>query len=211
MSETPEHDGKLRRVYALDGPVEVRDYYDEWASSYDSELEANGYRTPQRVAQALAELIDDSATPVLDYGCGTGLSGVALAAAGFTTIDGADPSTGMIALARDKGVYRHLTLLDLEAPDPPFEAGSYPVVTAVGVIGPGAAPRELFDQLLDVVAPGGLFAVTFNDYALEDPAYPAMIDAAVHDGTVSIEVAERGRHLPGVDVQSTVYVFRRSA
>ncbi len=209
MSDVPEPPGRLRRVYGVAEPDEVRDYYDEWASTYDSELEANGYRTPQRVAEALAELVADRAAPVLDYGCGTGLSGVALNAAGFATIDGADPSTGMIALAGDKGVYRSLTLLDLDAPAPPFGAGSYAVVAAVGVIGPGAAPRVLFEQLLDVVAPGGAFAVTFNDYALEDPTYPAMIDAAVADGRATIELAERGRHLPGVEVQSTVYVFRR--
>lgn len=208
MSETPEPSGRLRRVYGVAEPDEVREYYDEWAATYDTELEANGYRTPQRVAEAVAELADDRDAPVLDYGCGTGLSGVALAAAGFTTIDGADPSTGMIGLAGEKGVYRTLTLLDLDAPAPPFATASYAIVTAVGVIGPGAAPRHLFEQLLEIVAPGGLFAVTFNDYALENPDYQAMIEAAVADGRAAIELAQRGRHLPGVDVQSTVYVFR---
>lgn len=206
----PADQGYLRRVYGIDDPLEIRDYYDTWAASYDAELIANGYASPGRVATALADHAADLDVPVLDYGCGTGLSGEALVAAGFSTLDGADPSPEMLRVADAKNIYRSLTLLDIDAPRPPFDDASYAVVTAIGLIGPGAAPLALFDQLLGLVAPGGLFGLTLNDHALSDPAYPAKVRSHVDGGAVDVVFEERGLHLPGIGVHSTVFVLRRS-
>ena len=204
-------EGLLRRVYEIDDPLEVRDYYDCWAISYDAELTENGYAAPTRVAGALAGLSTDLRAPVLDYGCGTGLSGEALLAAGFSVLDGADPSGEMLRAAEAKDIYRSLVHLDLDATGPPFSSGRYAVVTAIGLIGPGAAPVELFDQLLDLVTPGGLFGVSFNDHALTDPAYPAKVSQHSATRTATVVFEEHGPHLPGLGVESTVYVLRRSA
>lgn len=200
----------LRKVYDVENPHEVRDYYDQWAGSYDAELTQNGYASPRRVAQALAELAPDLNAPLLDYGCGTGMSGEELRAAGFTIIDGADPSAEMLRQARPKQIYRSLVQLDLDQPAGPFVPASYPVAAAVGVIGPGAAPLSTLRVILDLLAPAGLLGVSFNDRALEDPAYPAALRQCHADGTAETVFAERGPHLPGLDVQSTVYVLRRS-
>lgn len=204
-------EGYLRRVYEIDEPAEVRDYYDAWAKSYDAELIANGYASPARVAAALATRAADLAAPVLDYGCGTGMSGEALIAAGFSVLDGADPSAEMLRVADAKGVYRSLVQLDLDldAEGPPFASGSYAVVAAIGLIGPGAAPLELFDQLLDLVGDGGLFGVSFNEHALSDPAYAAKLDQQRIDGMAEVVFEELGPHLPGLGIRSTVYVLRR--
>lgn len=203
-------EGRLRRVYGFVEPGEVRDYYDSWATSYDAELIANGYASPARVAAALAALASDLEAPVLDYGCGTGLSGEALVAEGFSVVDGADPSTEMLAVAEAKSIYRRLVQLDLDSARPPFESGRYAAVAAVGLIGPGAAPLALFGQLLDLVSPDGLFGASFNDVALADPAYPAKIHECVSDGTATVVFEEHGPHLPGLGVESTVFVLRRS-
>ncbi len=202
--------GQLRRVYEIDDPAEIRDYYDDWAASYDAELRVNGYASPARVAEALAASAADLDAPVLDYGCGTGMSGEALKAAGFTVVDGADPAQQMLAVAKGKGVYRSLIHLDLEAAAPPFDTGSYAAVTAVGLIGPGAAPLALFDQLAQLVAADGLFGFSFNDHAMDDPAYPAKINEHVGTGNWNVVVEERGPHLPGLNVCSTVFVLRRN-
>ena len=202
-------DGYLRQVYEIDEPAEVRDYYDAWANSYDAELIANGYASPARVAAALATSATDLAAPVLDYGCGTGMSGEALIAAGFSVLDGADPSAEMLRVAEAKGVYRSLVQLDLDADGPPFESGTYAVVAAIGLIGPGAAPLELFDQLLDLVGDGGLFGVSFNEHALNDPAYAAKLEQQRADGMAEVVFEELGPHLPGLGIRSTVYVLRR--
>lgn len=202
--------GQLRRVYEIDDPSEIRDYYDDWAASYDAELKVNGYASPARVADALAASAADLGAPVLDYGCGTGMSGAALLAAGFTVVDGADPAQQMLAVAAAKGIYRSLVHLDLEAAAPPFAAGSYAAVTAIGLIGPGAAPLALFDQLVQLVAPGGLFGFSFNDHAMDDPVYSAKVNEHVVTTWWSAVFEERGPHLPGLDVCSTVFVLRRN-
>jgi len=54
---------------------ETLDVYADWAESYDADVTERGYVTPARIAEALMPLLADDDRPVLDYGCGTGLSG----------------------------------------------------------------------------------------------------------------------------------------
>ena len=87
---------------------ETREIYANWAGTYDKDVADWGYATPKRIALALRLSGANPAKPVLDFGCGTGLSGVALKAAGFSQIDGTDISPEMLALARERGIYDHL-------------------------------------------------------------------------------------------------------
>ncbi len=194
----------LSRVYDLKGDG-MRDYYDQWADTYEAEVQANAYATPARCAAALAAtgLAQDAA--VLDFACGTGLSGAALAEAGFTVIDGMDISDGMLAKARARGLHRTLTLVPADAP-PPVPHGAYAAIAAIGAIGPGAAPASVIAPLVDALAPGGYLVLSLNDVALADAAFPdALAAEALRTETV---FCDRGPHLPGIDVQSTVYVLR---
>ena len=74
----------LKRAYGLETSDEARALYRDWASTYDAHLE-NGllYRAPQRIAETLAEVVEDSAALILDVGCGTGLVGDYLDHLGF--------------------------------------------------------------------------------------------------------------------------------
>lgn len=74
-------------------PRDVTAYYDAWAKDYDADLDAWAYEAPVRVAEQLRALVPGAAV-VLDAGCGTGLAGRALAAAGFSTIDGVIAAAG---------------------------------------------------------------------------------------------------------------------
>jgi len=98
----------LDNVYKTERGESMRRYYDDWAESYDTDLRENDYRTPARCAEALARVLVDRDAPILDFACGTGISGAALKEAGFTTIDGTDISDGMLEKAREKGAYRDL-------------------------------------------------------------------------------------------------------
>ena len=66
--------------------------------------------------EALARANPGLESPVVDLGCGTGLSGEALRAAGFADVDGYDFSEGMLALARKKNCYREIINTDLSQP-----------------------------------------------------------------------------------------------
>jgi len=198
----------LDKVYGLDTPEETRSFYNDWSGSYDAEVMENGYATPMRVARALAAQTSQLEAPVLDYGCGTGLSGAALIQAGFTTVDGADLSPDMLAGARDKGVYRETWLIKLDA-DLPFAPGDYSAITAIGVIGAGAAPPETLDLLIDSLAPGGLLGFSFNDHTLQDPPYPAQLASVLQASKAKVLFEEHGPHLPKIGLDSTVYVLER--
>ena len=79
--------------------------YADWADNYDADVAARGYRTPDRLAVALAAHAPMDAT-VLDFGCGTGIGGAALRRVGFDVIDGTDVTAEMLKKAATRGIYR---------------------------------------------------------------------------------------------------------
>lgn len=202
-------DKYLDKAYNLDSERQTRALYDDWSASYDDEISRNGYATPARVAAALAAVIDDLTAPALDFGCGTGLSGAALAHAGFTTIDGIDLSQDMLTQARDKGCYRSLLLIEPDAPLE-VEARRYASVVACGAIGTGAAPLSVFDALMEGLPRGGHFAFSFNDHTLEDPAYETKLNSYLRVKTAKLLHREHGAHLPGINLGSVVYVVTKT-
>lgn len=198
----------LDNIYSVDGGAKMRRYYDDWAASYDADLADNDYRTPGRCAAALAAHLDDRSAPLLDFACGTGLSGVALRDAGFTCIDGTDVSPGMLEKARAKGVYRELLEADPER-TLDVRGRGYSAIIAVGAIGAGAAPAENIDGAIESLEPGGLFVVSLNDHTLEDPDFEARLTRAATDGRVEILQAEDGEHLPSLGLRARVYAVRK--
>ena len=200
----------LEEAYALDGVEGAKALYEGWAASYDAEIQENGYVTPRRCAEALAGLTDDLSAPVLDLGCGTGLSGLALRAAGFTTVDGLDISPAMLALSRARdGVYRSLGQVN---PDQaiPAQGGDYAHVVAAGVISPDHAPAGTINEILDLLPSGGCLVFSLNDHALEDPSFPAKLAEVVEQGRASLEFKEYGDHLPGIGLSAWVYGLRKT-
>lgn len=196
----------LSRVYREQTPEQVRSLYDDWAASYESEISENGYATPGRCAQALLEAGADTGAPVLDFGCGTGLSGLALKLAGFAVIDGLDLSEGMLAKARTKSVYRTLAAI---GPEDPIPAG-YAAIAAVGVVSPGAAPLPVLDRLIAALDRGGRIVFSFNDHALEHEGFRTKVDDLLAEGHVRELIRDHGPHLPGIDLKSTVYVLEKT-
>ena len=198
----------LDKVYGARDAGETRDLYDAWAASYDDEVTEHGYITPIRCAAALAGHLAEHKAPILDFGCGTGLSGAALAAVGFHVIDGVDISEGMLASARERGIYRRLWRAE---PGAPLEVtpGEYAGISAMGVISTGAAPAETLDVLMDLLVPGGLIVFSFNDHALEDPSFEARVKAHLDGRTARQKHRDYGEHLPGLGMKSVVYVLEK--
>ncbi len=202
-------DGFLTRAYGARDADGTRKLYDDWSTSYEAELNENGYATPGRCAAALAAVSDDLTAPILDFGCGTGLSGLALHSAGFTVIDGVDLSADMLALAREKSLYRHLGQIEPGAALS-HTPGDYAAIAAIGVIGAGAAPLSVFDTIMDGLAKGGRFVLSFNDHALADPVYEDTINAWTDSGRARILSNEYGAHIPGIGLKSRVYVLEKT-
>ncbi len=202
------HKKFLDEVYAADRPRSVVDLYDAWADTYESELAEASYATPARIAAALAGTDTSLDTRVLDIGCGTGLSGQALVAHGFTLVDGTDVSAAMLAEAEAKQIYGRLWQTDPAAPLP-VSSGEYGAVVAAGVVSPGAAPASLLGDMAGLLDTGGRLAFSFNDHALADDDYLAALRALADSGLRPI-FEEYGDHLPARRLNATVYVFEQA-
>ncbi|PID97068.1 MAG: methyltransferase type 12 [Actinomycetales bacterium] len=198
-------DRHLDDVYDVRGAPAMRELYDSWADGYDMELRAVGYVTPARIAEMLARFCPDRGARILDFACGTGLSGVALADLGFTNVDGCDLSAGMLEHAARTGVYQQLWESS-EHPEIPH--GRYAAITACGAVSRGAAEAAVLDTLTAALAPGALLVFSYNDHTLADPEYQAALDRQITDGC-SVLAREDGEHLPAIGLRSTVFVLRR--
>jgi predicted TPR repeat methyltransferase len=195
------------RAYNLKSQGEVDQLYDAWATSYDDEVISEGYQTPARLVAALAKFAPKSAK-ILDIGCGTGFSGLHLHDAGFTDISGSDPNKNMLKHARSRGIYQHLIETDLSDPYP-FPIGTYDAITAIGVIGSGAAPATLLEPTVRTLTPNGLLAFSYNDAALALPEFTNALENIINDKLVELIFKEYGPHFSKKDVRSNVYVLRR--
>ncbi len=197
----------LKDVYD-GGTNDSRELYASWAATYDKEVQKNGYVTPERVANALRDVVTDQSDFILDYGCGTGLSGSALQAVGFENIDGLDVSQEMVNLAEKKSIYKNLRVFDPSSKIP-VHPDQYKIITAIGVIGAGAAPLQIFDSLFALLPPNGLFAFSFNDHTLSDPNYEKKVKQCLNSGNASILHKSYGNHLPKANLKSNIYILKK--
>lgn len=189
--------------------ADTQTLYADWAADYDADMGATGYATPVRLALALRQAGANVAKPVLDYGCGTGLCGLALKSVGFDVVDGTDISPQMLAQAEAKGAYRQVWLSQVGSMGH-IHAGDYPILTACGVVSLGAAPAEVLDMLVGALGPAGLLAFSYNDATLQDASYMDTLNRILTSGQVEKVFEDYGPHLPAKNMQSMVYVLQKT-
>jgi predicted TPR repeat methyltransferase len=97
-------------------PAYIRTLFDQYADRFDRELlHVLKYRAPALVASALERQgVAAQSADILDLGCGTGLSGLALKPFA-RRLDGVDLSPGMIAKARARAIYDSLAVAEAGA------------------------------------------------------------------------------------------------
>jgi len=95
----------------------VRHLFDQFSATYDHAMVHDlGYRAPQ-ILRSFAEMLMigvDGPVDILDLGCGTGLAGEAFKSLA-RCLDGVDLSPLMIERAKGRGIYRELTVADIES------------------------------------------------------------------------------------------------
>jgi len=137
--------------------------YDNWAPTYDQVLTSWRYEAPDQTAALLTRLLSSPLDAhILDAGCGTGLSGEALCAAGVSKVTGTDVSPASIDLLASvkPGVYSELIVADLDGEPLPFATDSFDGVTCVGVLSYITHFDHLFAEWIRVTRPNGYVVFT---------------------------------------------------
>jgi predicted TPR repeat methyltransferase len=156
----------LDAVYAAASPEELADAYAGWSASYDRETLSLGYALPFVVTSWLARHVPVGTGPLLDAGCGTGLSGPFARALGYDDLEGLDFSSEMLAVAGARGSYAKLIQAELGKPLP-WPDDHFAAFFSTGVFTEGHAPASALDELARITRPGGHAILTVRDTVLE--------------------------------------------
>jgi predicted TPR repeat methyltransferase len=203
--ETPA----LQKVYAAKTQEELNDAYAAWANAYDRETAEDGYCLPFMISSWVARYVAKGEGPLLDAGCGTGLSGPYLKALGYDDLEGLDLSEKMLELAKQRGCYRALTNAAL-GEMLPWMDGHFRAAFCTGVFTAGHAPAEGLRELVRIVRQNGHLIFTVRDTILESGGFRNVFETLENDGRwTAIEQSEAFRAFavgePDVLVKAFVY------
>ena len=143
--------------------------YDKWAETYDDYVGNLNYQGPNNLVNELFDFLDGTKhknLKILDFGCGTGLVGLALnkkmSGKYFFDIDGIDISEKMIQKSHEKNVYRRIWHLDLFKEVLP-QQHQYDIVVSSGVFLEGHVSFRMIDILLNSLNPFGYVFFTLRE------------------------------------------------
>jgi len=148
-------------------PEGAAQLYDDWAGTYDETLISWGYEAHTGVAALVKEHLSDHANAtVLDLGCGTGLSGMALQQAGLAGKHaGVDISPVQVEMANQLPCYGggvFVGSLDEPLKEEVLSKGPFDTVICVGTTSYVHEYDHLLTSVLAALKPGGVFIFTIT-------------------------------------------------
>lgn len=171
MTETTDKAAAaLDMVYSAATPDELAEGYAAWAATYDGETASLGYYLPFQITAWIARHVPKGEGPLLDAGCGTGLSGPALRALGYDDVAGLDLSDDMLKIAAARGAYGDLRQAALGGPLP-WPTGYFRAFFSTGVFTIGHAPASGLIELARVTKAGGHGIFTIRDQVIESGGF----------------------------------------
>jgi predicted TPR repeat methyltransferase len=173
MSITDRANAALETVHASHSAAEVAKAYEAWAATYDAETAALGYLLPFLITAWVARYVPAGEGPLLDAGCGTGLSGPSLKALGYADIAGLDISPDMLRIAASRNAYSELREAALGTVLP-WPDGHFRAFFSAGVFTVGHAPAAGLADLVRITRTGGHALFTVRDRAFEDGGFRAV-------------------------------------
>ena len=205
-----EPTGRLAAVSGKNVSIDPAQHYDAWADEYEADLLGNYRYCAHTIAvDALADAVPDRGAAIIDIGCGTGLVGAALQGHGFTRIDGVDISSGMLAKARARGIYRTLFQQNAEeAPAAPV--GHYDAVISVGSFGIGHLGPEAMPRLVDYARPGAPIVIFMNAEPFIDEDYAGHIARMEREAVWAAIRIEDHNYMAALDRPGKLILARRT-
>eukprot|EP00929_Paragymnodinium_shiwhaense_P067619 TRINITY_DN34007_c0_g1_i1.p1 TRINITY_DN34007_c0_g1~~TRINITY_DN34007_c0_g1_i1.p1 ORF type:complete len:260 (-),score=31.41 TRINITY_DN34007_c0_g1_i1:661-1374(-) len=149
----------------IKGSEAEKNRFDKWAGTYDRDICSWGYTAPELVAAASEAFGVHKSGPILDLGCGTGLSGQRMKQKGYSNLHGCDISAASLeVLERGKpGVYKDTKVVDAELGPQPFEDGFFAGVICVGVLSSIKRVEGIFREWLRTSKPKAKFVFNHRD------------------------------------------------
>lgn len=177
----------LENAYSLATPQDNLAYYRAFAETYDTDFAAGlGWSYPKALSDTYRRLAGPEDCPVADIGCGTGYVAAELGLPAHQ-IDGFDISPEMLAIARDKGLYRGLYEADLtQALDAVPQ--DYGAVVSAGTFTHGHLGPGPLAALVSIARPGALFVIGVNQVHFDRQGFAAVL-AGLRDSAVITDFA----------------------
>jgi len=149
-------------AYSLKTPEDSIKLYKKWAKTYDQDFALNSkYLSPNKICNYFNKHSQNTDTPILDVGAGTGLVGECLYKTGNKKIIGIDISSEMLEQAKLKKCYSLLLEGDVTKKIP-LKNDFFGAVVSAGTFTHGHVGPNAFDELLRITKPGGLFVLSIN-------------------------------------------------
>jgi predicted TPR repeat methyltransferase len=160
--------GRAEKPSALPKAYVAR-LFDDYAPRFDAHLTDDlGYRGPALIAAALDEVAPGRRfAAALDIGCGTGLMGEALRAR-VDQLIGVDLSPGMIAKARERGLYDALEAADATNFLTRSAPRAYDCILAADALCYFGDLGPIFRATRGALGHGGIFAFSLESFDGED-------------------------------------------
>jgi len=198
-------------AYHLEDEASLVEFYRQWAEDYDHQmLDELGYVSPATLGDLLCRYLPERDAEILDVGCGTGLTCVPLAAAGYRRLDGMDLSAEMIRVAAGRGIYRELLVADLNQALPRADA-SYDAVVSTGTFTHGHVGPGPLDELFRILRPGGILACSVHQDLWESMGFRARFEALVAEGTASCLALQHESFYRDRPLEGWFCVYRKCA
>lgn len=208
---TPPHKAEefLQQAYASDDESSQLAFYKKWAQEYDTQmLEGLDYESPQKIARCLSRHLKHKHEPVLDIGCGTGLTAMALISLGYGLIDGVDYSAEMIAVARAKSIYQNLHVADLNQ-TLDFDNDHYAAIISSGTFTHGHVGPQPLDELVRVLKPGGYLACTIHQDLWQQAGFEDKINRLKAAGRLEEVERIKDRFFKGKEREGWFCVYQK--
>ena len=154
--------------------------YNEHAGKYNEMYNGVRWQGPAHVAEKAALLLKDfpeALSRVLDFGCGTGLTGVQLRARGITQLYGLDPSTGMRSMI-PAGTYIHMyqDVADLSP------TSRFALIVSTAVIGTHVGPEVVSRLARSHLEPRGHLVFTLKVSYFNSPEFSEVFESLKQSG-----------------------------
>jgi predicted TPR repeat methyltransferase len=186
------NDFGLQDVYSYKTSEDLRNYYNDWANSYDNFVQQTGYILPDKLADFIAENVnEEDKFTILDIGSGTGVLGESIKKVlPHLIIDGVDISSEMAQLADKKTAtdglkcYRYQYVSDITK-EVFVSEEHYDVLVSTGTFTPGHLDCNDLLSMIKYLKKNGAVFISVNKQHYIDQRFAETLSEATRLGLIS--------------------------